>query len=119
MRKDEMETKFISAAKLAVKIGKFTFDRYKELDNSKDSELKKDKAREFGLKSAKFYEMLRKIQNKKPFLELENLALILDTANGIKKLVEDETVVDPYLRERTLEEIELIKLIVSDLAFQI
>ena len=37
MRKDEIEYKFILAAKLAVKICKFTFDRYKELDNSKDS----------------------------------------------------------------------------------
>lgn len=119
MRKDEIEYKFILAAKLAVKIGKFTFDRYKELDNSKDSELKKNKAREFGLKCDEFYAVLRKIENKKNFLELNNLIIILDTANGIKELVEDEMVVDAYLRERSLEEIETIKELISDLAFEI
>ncbi len=119
MNKNEIEAKFIHAAKLAVRVGKFTFDKYRELDNSKENKLKKDKAREFGLKSANFYVVMRKIQNQKPFLELENLALILDTAYGIKELVKDETVVDPYLRERTLEEIEMIREIVSDLAFEI
>lgn len=119
MRKNEIEAKFIHAAKLVVRIGKFTFEKYRELDNSKESELKKDKARELSLKSAGFYAVMRKIQNKKPFLELENLALILDTAYGIKELVKDEKVVDPFLRERTLEEIEMITEIVSDLAFEI